>query len=110
MSGDNTSNGYTNNQNDHRPASTTTSSTMTPSFFTALIAGGVAGTSVDCALFPIDTLKTRMQSPQGFIKAGGFRGVYNGLGAAAVGSSPGAALFFCTYEVRAVYCYFDIVT
>ena len=43
------------------------------SFATALVAGGFAGTSVDVALFPIDTLKTRMQSPQGFVKAGGFR-------------------------------------
>jgi hypothetical protein len=70
------------------------------SFFTALVAGGMAGTSVDVALFPIDTLKTRLQSPQGFLKAGGFKGIYNGLGAAAVGSAPGAALFFSTYEVR----------
>lgn len=69
------------------------------SFVTALVAGGMAGTSVDVALFPIDTLKTRLQSPQGFLKAGGFRGIYNGLGAAAVGSAPGAALFFSTYEV-----------
>ena len=69
------------------------------SFATALVAGGLAGTSVDVALFPIDTLKTRMQSPQGFLKAGGFRGIYNGLGAAAVGSAPGAALFFSSYEV-----------
>lgn len=68
------------------------------SFATALVAGGMAGTSVDVALFPIDTLKTRMQSPQGFLKAGGFRGIYNGLGAAAIGSSPGAALFFSFYE------------
>ena len=59
------------------------------SFATALVAGGLAGTSVDVMLFPIDTLKTRMQSPQGFLKAGGFRGIYNGLGAAAVGSAPG---------------------
>ena len=49
-------------------------------------------------LLRIDTLKTRMQSPQGFVKAGGFRGIYNGLGAAAAGSAPGAALFFSTYE------------
>ena len=70
-----------------------------PSFATALVAGGFAGTSVDVALFPIDTLKTRLQSPQGFLKAGGFRGIYNGLGAAAAGSAPGAALFFSTYEV-----------
>jgi solute carrier family 25 S-adenosylmethionine transporter 26 len=69
-----------------------------PSFTTALIAGGMAGTSVDVALFPIDTLKTRLQAPVGFIKAGGFRGIYNGIGAAAAGSAPGAALFFSTYE------------
>ena len=30
-----------------------------PSFFTSLIAGGIAGTSVDVALFPIDTVKVR---------------------------------------------------
>eukprot|EP00546_Thalassionema_frauenfeldii_P016855 CAMPEP_0178899152 /NCGR_PEP_ID=MMETSP0786-20121207/2733_1 /TAXON_ID=186022 /ORGANISM="Thalassionema frauenfeldii, Strain CCMP 1798" /LENGTH=268 /DNA_ID=CAMNT_0020569961 /DNA_START=1 /DNA_END=804 /DNA_ORIENTATION=- len=67
-------------------------------FATALVAGGLAGTSVDVALFPIDTIKTRLQSPQGFAKAGGFRGIYQGLGAAAAGSAPGAALFFSVYE------------
>eukprot|EP00536_Pseudo-nitzschia_multiseries_P010293 jgi/Psemu1/258872/estExt_Genewise1Plus.C_3080034 len=77
---------------------TSTSTSTTTSFATALVAGGLAGTSVDVALFPIDTLKTRMQSPQGFGAAGGFRGIYNGIGAAAVGSAPGAALFFCSYE------------
>ena len=73
----------------------------TVSFMTSLVAGGLAGTSVDVALFPLDTIKTRLQSPQGFVQAGGFRGVYNGLGAAAAGSAPGAALFFSTYEVSA---------
>ena len=67
-------------------------------FHVALLSGGAAGTTVDVVLFPLDTLKTRMQSPQGFIKAGGFRGIYKGLSAAAMGSAPGAALFFCTYE------------
>jgi solute carrier family 25 (mitochondrial S-adenosylmethionine transporter), member 26 len=75
----------------------TTSSSV--AFLTALIAGGMAGTTVDVALFPIDTIKTRLQSPQGFLAAGGFRGIYQGLGAAAVGSAPGAALFFSVYEV-----------
>ena len=67
-------------------------------FVTSLIAGGLAGTTVDLALFPIDTLKTRLQSPHGFMASGGFRGVYRGVMAAAAGSSPGAALFFGTYE------------
>jgi solute carrier family 25 S-adenosylmethionine transporter 26 len=73
------------------------------SFLNSLVAGGMAGTTVDVALFPIDTIKTRLQSPQGFQAAGGFRGIYNGLGAAALGSAPGAALFFSTYEVRTSY-------
>ena len=49
----------------------------------------MAGTSVDIALFPLDTIKTRLQSAHGFFKAGGFRGVYSGLSAAAAGSAPG---------------------
>ncbi|ESO82541.1 hypothetical protein LOTGIDRAFT_169864 [Lottia gigantea] len=67
-------------------------------FRVALIAGGMAGTSVDVILFPLDTVKTRLQSQHGFIKSGGFRGIYSGLFSAALGSAPTAALFFCTYE------------
>ena len=69
-----------------------------PPFLRALLAGGAAGFAVDVSLFPIDTVKTRLQSPQGFIGAGGFNGIYRGLAAAAAGSVPGAALFFSTYE------------
>lgn len=64
----------------------------------SLISGGIAGTTVDVCLFPIDTLKTRVQSAQGFRAAGGFKGIYKGLSAAAAGSAPGAALFFTSYE------------
>ncbi len=52
-------------------------------------AGGLAGTSVDLLFFPIDTLKTRLQSAQGFARAGGFVGVYKGIGSVVVGSAPG---------------------
>lgn len=65
---------------------------------TTLQAGGIAGTTVDTSLFPLDTLKTRLQSSSGFLASGGFRGVYAGLGSAVVGSAPGAALFFVTYD------------
>ena len=58
---------------------------------------------MDVALFPIDTIKTRIQAPQGFVKAGGFKGIYNGLASAAAGSAPGAALFFSTYEMMKQY-------
>lgn len=67
-------------------------------FTTALLAGGLAGTTVDLSLYPLDTLKTRLQSSTGFFASGGFSGIYRGVGSAIVGSAPGAALFFCTYE------------
>ncbi|RHX97038.1 hypothetical protein DYB25_003605, partial [Aphanomyces astaci] len=66
-------------------------------------AGGMAGTGVDVALYPLDTIKTRLQSSQGFLKAGGFKGVYKGLSAAAAGSAPGAALFFSSYETTKAF-------
>lgn len=67
-------------------------------YLTSLISGGMAGLVVDVVLFPIDTIKTRLQSERRFWRAGGFRGIYNGLSPAAAGSVPSAALFFCTYE------------
>ncbi|XP_058931777.1 mitochondrial S-adenosylmethionine carrier protein isoform X6 [Kogia breviceps] len=69
-----------------------------PGFTASLVAGGVAGVCVDLILFPLDTIKTRLQSPQGFNKAGGFRGIYAGVPSAAIGSFPNAAAFFITYE------------
>ena len=48
----------------------------------------MAGTAVDVILFPLDTLKTRLQSVEGFVKAGGFRGIYSGIASAASGSAP----------------------
>ena len=69
-----------------------------PSASTALLAGAVAGLLVDVVLFPLDTIKTRMQSTSGFHSSGGFRDIYAGIGSAAVGSAPSAAMFFVTYE------------
>merc|ERR1719300_1287575 len=68
------------------------------SFLTSLVSGGLAGTAVDISLFPLDTIKTRLQSKQGFWASGGFKRIYAGLGPAAVGSAPNAAVFFCTYD------------
>jgi len=70
-----------------------------PSFAQSLMAGGIAGTSVDLLFFPIDTMKTRLQSSQGFWQAGGFSKIYKGIGSVMVGSAPGAAAFFSTYEL-----------
>ena len=67
-------------------------------FTQSLLAGALAGTTVDLSLYPLDTLKTRLQSSSGFFASGGLRGVYRGVGSALVGSAPGAALFFVTYD------------
>ena len=42
--------------------------------------------------FPFDTVKTRLQSVQGFVRAGGFRGIYQGVGSVVVGSAPGGTM------------------
>lgn len=65
----------------------------------SLVAGALAGLVVDVSLYPIDTIKTRMQSKEGFWKSGGLRKIYRGLSAVAVGSIPGGAAFFFFYDV-----------
>ena len=61
--------------------------------------GSLAGFCVDVVLYPLDTIKTRLQSSAGFRHSGGFRGIYRGLGSVAVGSVPGG---ICCYA--AVTC------
>ncbi|XP_053977025.1 S-adenosylmethionine mitochondrial carrier protein-like isoform X1 [Hylaeus volcanicus] len=65
---------------------------------TSSISGALAGTVCDLTFFPLDTLKTRLQSQHGFIKSGGFRRLYRGLGPVMAGSPPSAAIFFITYD------------
>lgn len=69
-----------------------------PPFALAVLAGGCASSAVDVLIFPLDTIKTRLQSQAGFQAAGGYRGLFRGVSAAAIGSAPGGALFFGTYE------------
>ncbi|KAF8579808.1 mitochondrial carrier, partial [Ramaria rubella] len=57
-----------------------------------------ARTAVDFLFFPLDTLKTRLQAAQGFVAAGGVRGMYQGVGSVLVGGAPGAAVFFAIYD------------
>uniref|UniRef100_A0A1B6E939 S-adenosylmethionine mitochondrial carrier protein n=1 Tax=Clastoptera arizonana TaxID=38151 RepID=A0A1B6E939_9HEMI len=73
------------------------------SFLTSLLAGAVAGLTVDLTLFPLDTLKTRLQSKQGFWRAGGFTNIYKGVETVALGSVPCAAIFLATYEIVKLY-------
>lgn len=55
--------------------------------------------AVEVALFPLDCLKTRLQSGLGFFRAGGCRNLYRGVGVTAAGAIPTSAIFFCSYEL-----------
>ncbi|EPY24723.1 solute carrier family 25 (mitochondrial S-adenosylmethionine transporter), member 26 [Strigomonas culicis] len=76
----------------------------------SFIAGAAAGLLVDLSLYPIDTMKTRVQSSQGFLASGGFKNIYKGLSAVAVGSVPGGAAFFTTYDTvrRQLFSYNNV--
>ncbi|TKR75675.1 hypothetical protein L596_016930 [Steinernema carpocapsae] len=67
-------------------------------FLRWLVCGAAAGLAVDLSLYPLDTLKTRLQSEAGFRASGGFRNLYRGMSSVAIGSAPGAALFFTSYS------------
>lgn len=67
-------------------------------FLTRSKAGFAAGTIQDIALYPLDSIKSRLQNEVGFWKSGGFRGIYKGISLAVCASGPAGALFFGTYE------------
>ncbi|KAK9678702.1 hypothetical protein RND81_11G228100 [Saponaria officinalis] len=62
-----------------------------------VIAGGTAGVVVETALYPIDTIKTRLQAARG----GGqivLKGLYSGLAGNIAGVLPASAMFVGVYE------------
>ncbi|XP_059432336.1 S-adenosylmethionine carrier 1, chloroplastic/mitochondrial isoform X2 [Corylus avellana] len=66
-------------------------------FFEGVIAGGTAGVVVETVLYPIDTIKTRLQAAHG----GGqivLKGLYSGLAGNLVGVLPASAVFVGVYE------------
>jgi solute carrier family 25 iron transporter 28/37 len=79
-----------------------------------MLAGSVAGMVEHMAMFPVDTLKTRMQmlaSAGGsrhstvsralvsIVKSEGAVGLYRGIGAMGLGAGPAHAVYFSVYEV-----------
>lgn len=68
-----------------------------------LVCGAAAGLAVDLSLYPLDTIKTRLQSAEGFAASGGFRNIYRGMSSVALGAAPGSALFFLTYSASKHY-------
>ncbi|KAK3700977.1 hypothetical protein LTR37_015683 [Vermiconidia calcicola] len=72
------------------------------------IAGAFAAFTVDLIVYPLDTIKTRLQSPDyKRLYANGvnnstnralFRGVYQGVGSVIIATLPSSGAFFTTYE------------
>lgn len=72
------------------------------------IAGAFAAFTVDLLVYPLDTIKTRMQSPDfkklytngvdTKISRSMFRGVYQGVGSVILATLPSSGAFFTTYE------------
>nr|XP_016466134.1 PREDICTED: S-adenosylmethionine carrier 1, chloroplastic/mitochondrial-like [Nicotiana tabacum] len=65
--------------------------------FEGVIAGGTAGVVVETTLYPIDTIKTRLQAARG----GGqiaLKGLYSGLAGNLAGVLPASAIFVGVYE------------
>ena len=88
-----------------------------------MLAGATAGIAEHVAMFPVDTVKTRMQALghpgqqlrgatgglgqqlrsvpralRGILRREGARGLYSGVGAVAAGAGPAHALYFASYE------------
>ncbi|XXG81225.1 hypothetical protein AAC387_Pa09g1915 [Persea americana] len=62
-----------------------------------VIAGGAAGVVVETALYPIDTIKTRLQASRGGGKIF-LKGLYSGLAGNLAGVLPASAIFVGVYE------------
>lgn len=82
-------------------------------FWQFMVAGSIAGSVEHLAMFPVDTLKTRMQALGGscsvrsisvrqalgsILKLEGPAGLYRGIGAIGLGAGPAHAVYFSAYE------------
>ncbi|XP_030926239.1 uncharacterized protein LOC126692462 [Quercus robur] len=84
-------------------------------FWQFMIAGSIAGMVEHMAMFPVDTLKTRMQAIGAggsfpvqhigvrqalgsILKLEGLAGLYRGIGAMGLGAGPAHAVYFSVYE------------
>ncbi|ODQ52203.1 mitochondrial carrier [Saitoella complicata NRRL Y-17804] len=64
----------------------------------SFISGALAGTLTDLLLHPIDTIKTRLQSPSPSTSPYSVRGVFKGIGPVVCAGAPSAGIFFLTYD------------
>ncbi|KAK6935679.1 Mitochondrial substrate/solute carrier [Dillenia turbinata] len=81
-------------------------------FWQFMVAGSIAGCVEHMAMFPVDTIKTRMQALgscpikmasvrdalRSILQSEGTRGLYRGIAAMALGAGPAHAVYFSVYE------------
>lgn len=69
-----------------------------------MIAGAIAGAAVDLVLYPIDTIKTRLQTnTMKELNVEAIPALYSGLLGSLAGHVPSSALFFAVYQTSKVY-------
>lgn len=72
-----------------------------------IVPGALAAFVVDCSIFPLDTIKSRVQAEdfkERFPNRQGlYKGLWQGFGPVVLATLPSAALFFTTYENAKVY-------
>ncbi|UJR38632.1 hypothetical protein I4U23_031297 [Adineta vaga] len=73
----------------------------------SLVAGSIAGCSVDLSLYPIDTIKTRLQQKKNLNRKFLFSSLYSGVGSVLIGSGPSSALFFTSYNLTKQFLHFE---
>lgn len=70
-------------------------------FAVAALSGGLAGISIDFALFPVDSIKTRLQASsrnQNFVNEAATVSKFKGVASQMTASFPCAAAFWLSYE------------
>lgn len=60
-------------------------------------AGAFAGAAVELALYPLNTIKTRLQAARGGSSVN-LKHLYKGFGGNILGAVPACAVFFAVYE------------
>jgi len=74
------------------------------SLIQGMIAGAVAGAAVDLVLYPIDTVKTRLQTDSmKVVDMEALPALYSGVVGSLAGHVPSSALFFAVYQTAKVF-------